>query len=156
MTPAERNAVLEEAAVCAERQNRVGREWVRDSLWDAIIRRVPDAIRKMKSPISKSIEPEFRALPDLSGPAVRGDQESIESAPLMQVQPSEALDAKRLDKFVDWYLNSKSFSEIDPYGHIRFTKREHIINWLDGGSNGIAEQQPSVAQAVADTTGEVK
>jgi hypothetical protein len=25
--------------------------------------------------------------------------------------------------------------EIDPYGHIRQTTREHIINWLDGGSN---------------------
>ncbi|NYE62224.1 hypothetical protein FHW58_003439 [Duganella sp. 1224] len=47
-TTAARNSVLEEAAIEAERQDRTGREWVRDSVWDNIIKRVPAAIRALK------------------------------------------------------------------------------------------------------------
>jgi hypothetical protein len=43
-----RNTVLEEAAVEAERQDRAGREWVLNSVWDNIIKRVPNAIRALK------------------------------------------------------------------------------------------------------------
>ncbi len=43
-----RNAVIEECAVLAEQQNRTGYEWVRDSLWDSIIKRVPAALRALK------------------------------------------------------------------------------------------------------------
>jgi hypothetical protein len=46
--PTDRDAVLEEAARCAEVQNRVGYEWVKDSVWDNIIKRVPAAIRALK------------------------------------------------------------------------------------------------------------
>jgi len=45
---ATRNAVLEEAAIEAERQDRTGREWIQNSVWDTIIKRVPAAIRAMK------------------------------------------------------------------------------------------------------------
>jgi len=48
--------------------------------------------------------------------------------------PAE-LNAARLEKFIDWYLRGGKRMEIDPHGHIRVTTREHIINWLDGGSN---------------------
>jgi len=41
----------------------------------------------------------------------------------------------RLDKLIDWYLRGGLRMEIDPYGHIRVTTREHIINWLDGDTN---------------------
>ena len=43
-----RIAALNEAIKVAEDQDRAGREWVRDSLWDKIIRRVPDAIRELR------------------------------------------------------------------------------------------------------------
>lgn len=36
---------LELAATIAEQQDRSGREWVSNSLWANIIKRVPDAIR---------------------------------------------------------------------------------------------------------------
>lgn len=45
-----REQALEEAALAAEAQNRVGYEWVKDSLWDNIIKRVPAAIRALKRP----------------------------------------------------------------------------------------------------------
>lgn len=49
LAAAARDEVLEEAALAATNQNRVGREWVPNSLWDEIIKRVPAAIRKLKS-----------------------------------------------------------------------------------------------------------
>jgi len=53
-------------------------------------------------------------------------------------QPADdAEDARRLSKFIDWYLASKRFADIDPWGHVRVTTREHILNWLDGGSNDL-------------------
>jgi hypothetical protein len=67
MTPAERDAILEEAAVCAEQQNRVGREWVKDSLWDAIIQRVPEAIRRLKSAAPTAQQPSADRSPYIFG-----------------------------------------------------------------------------------------
>lgn len=49
MTEAERNALIEECAVAAEAQDRTGREWVRDSLWDAILKRAGRNVRALKT-----------------------------------------------------------------------------------------------------------
>lgn len=49
MTPEERNAVIEECAQAARLADRVGREWVQDSLWDKITERAAEAVRKLKS-----------------------------------------------------------------------------------------------------------
>ena len=48
-----------------------------------------------------------------------------------------ARDSARLERFIDWYFREGKRMEIDPYGHIRVTTREHLLNWLDGGSNEI-------------------
>ena len=48
MTEAERNAVIEECAQAAEAQDRTGREWVRDSLWDNILKRAGQNVRALK------------------------------------------------------------------------------------------------------------
>lgn len=67
-------------------------------------------------------------------------------APVSQAveQPADdAEDARRLSKFIDWYLNSKRFADIDPWGHVRTTTRDHILNWLDGGSNDLPGMQAS-------------
>lgn len=54
MTEAERNALIEECAVAAEAQDRIGREWVLDSLWDAICKRAGNNVRLLKTrPITK-------------------------------------------------------------------------------------------------------
>ena len=48
MTEAERNAVIEECAQAAEALDREGREWVRDSLWAALMRRAGENVRALK------------------------------------------------------------------------------------------------------------
>jgi hypothetical protein len=54
MTEAERNALIEECAVAAEAQERTGHEWVRDSLWFAILRRAGNNVRMLKTtPIAR-------------------------------------------------------------------------------------------------------
>lgn len=47
MARIERNAVIEECARAAEAQDRVGYEWVRDSLWDTICRRAGANVRRL-------------------------------------------------------------------------------------------------------------
>lgn len=49
MTEAERNELIEQCAVAAEQQDRIGREWVRDSLWAAILQRAGDNVRLLKT-----------------------------------------------------------------------------------------------------------
>lgn len=49
MTESERNTVIEECAVAAEAQNKIGFEWVRDSLWAAILRRAGGNVRLLKT-----------------------------------------------------------------------------------------------------------
>lgn len=49
MTPAERNELIEECAVAAEQRDRIGIEWVADSLWANILRRAGASVRKLKS-----------------------------------------------------------------------------------------------------------
>lgn len=46
----ERDSIIEECAVKAEALDRVGREWVADSLWDKISRETAGRIRSLKSP----------------------------------------------------------------------------------------------------------
>lgn len=42
------DAVVEACAQAAEAQDRTGREWVRDSLWAAILRRAGENVRRLK------------------------------------------------------------------------------------------------------------
>jgi hypothetical protein len=49
MTPAERDAVIEECAKVAEAADRTGPEWVRDSLWDHMRLQTAADIRALKS-----------------------------------------------------------------------------------------------------------
>jgi hypothetical protein len=42
------DAVVEACAVAAEAQDRIGREWVRDSLWAEICRRAGENVRALK------------------------------------------------------------------------------------------------------------
>ncbi|MDY7579384.1 hypothetical protein RGU70_13780 [Herbaspirillum sp. RTI4] len=44
-----RDAALEEAATTCEMQDRVGYEWVRDSVWDNVLKRGASAIRSLKT-----------------------------------------------------------------------------------------------------------
>jgi hypothetical protein len=39
--------VIERCAVAAEAQDRIGREWVHDSLWAAILKRAGDNVRAL-------------------------------------------------------------------------------------------------------------
>lgn len=48
MTTEERNAVIEECAKAARMADRVGREWVRNSLWDNITRLASEQVLKLK------------------------------------------------------------------------------------------------------------
>jgi len=50
MTTEERNALIEECAKAAEAQDRVGREWVPDSLWHNILKRAGANVRALKAP----------------------------------------------------------------------------------------------------------
>ena len=49
MTEAERNDLIERCAIAAEQQDRIGREWVRDSLWSAILQRAGNNVRLLKT-----------------------------------------------------------------------------------------------------------
>lgn len=49
MTEEERNALIEECAVAAEQQDRIGYEWVGNSLWANILRRAGQNVRKLKT-----------------------------------------------------------------------------------------------------------
>lgn len=49
MTDDERNALIEECAVAAEQQDRIGYEWVGNSLWANILRRAGANVRKLKT-----------------------------------------------------------------------------------------------------------
>jgi hypothetical protein len=49
MTEAERNDLIEQCAVAAEQQDRIGREWVADSLWAKILKRAADEVRLLKT-----------------------------------------------------------------------------------------------------------
>lgn len=42
------NDIIEICAVAAEQQDRVGREWVRDSLWHRILERAGANVRSLK------------------------------------------------------------------------------------------------------------
>jgi hypothetical protein len=54
MTEAERNTLIEECAQAAEAQDRIGREWVHDSLWATILKRAGNNVRLLKTrPITK-------------------------------------------------------------------------------------------------------
>ncbi|WP_309628183.1 hypothetical protein [Brevundimonas sp.] len=44
--------VIEQCAAAAEMQDRTGYEWVRDSLWDNILKRAGAAVRALKGPSS--------------------------------------------------------------------------------------------------------
>lgn len=44
----EHDALIEKAAVAAEAVDRIGREWVGDSLWANILKRAGDNVRKLK------------------------------------------------------------------------------------------------------------
>jgi hypothetical protein len=44
----DRNAIIEECAVAAEAQDRIGREWVADSLWDVVMKRAGANVRALK------------------------------------------------------------------------------------------------------------
>lgn len=44
----ERDAIVETCAQAAEAQDRIGREWVRDSLWAQILKRAGDNVRALK------------------------------------------------------------------------------------------------------------
>lgn len=46
---ASRDELIEQCAVAAEAQDRVGREWVRDSLWFNILKRAGDNVRALKA-----------------------------------------------------------------------------------------------------------
>lgn len=46
----EREAIIEECAVAAEQQDRVGYEWVRDSLWHVILQRAGANVRALLQP----------------------------------------------------------------------------------------------------------
>lgn len=52
VSDADFNAIVEACAVAAEAQDRAGREWVRDSLWDAILKRAGDNVRALKRPVA--------------------------------------------------------------------------------------------------------
>ena len=45
---AERDAIIEACAVAASGIDRIGYEWIRDSLWDVILRRAGDNVRALK------------------------------------------------------------------------------------------------------------
>lgn len=49
MTAEERNALIEECVKAAEAQDRVGREWVADSLWHNILKRAGANVRALKT-----------------------------------------------------------------------------------------------------------
>jgi hypothetical protein len=42
------DAIIEQCAVAAEAQDRTGREWVKDSLWDAVMKRAGQNVRALK------------------------------------------------------------------------------------------------------------
>lgn len=45
---AERDAIIEACAVAAEAVDRIGHEWVRDSLWATVLKRAGDNVRALK------------------------------------------------------------------------------------------------------------
>lgn len=49
MTEAERNDLIEQCAVAAEQQDRIGYEWVRESLWTNILKRAGNNVRLLKT-----------------------------------------------------------------------------------------------------------
>lgn len=49
MTESERNDLIEKCAVAAEQQDRIGREWVGESLWAKILKRAGDNVRLLKT-----------------------------------------------------------------------------------------------------------
>lgn len=49
MTEAERNDLIEQCAVAAEEKDKIGREWVADSLWATILRRAGNNVRLLKT-----------------------------------------------------------------------------------------------------------
>jgi hypothetical protein len=173
MRPTDRDAILEEAAVCAEQQNRVGREWVKDSLWDAIIRRVPEAIRRLKSnaAIAQQSLMAGGAVPATSFDdywwearhQLRTQKEHARqawefalkssAAPLPQVQ-SEALDARRLEfmmergAWIAWSKDGEScrlFHRVDDGGE---TTSMPMVGW--GARHWKQDPREAIDAAMAD------
>lgn len=54
----DRNEIIEECAVAAEAQDRIGREWVDNSLWANICKRAGANVRKLKSAANITFTPE--------------------------------------------------------------------------------------------------
>lgn len=83
MTTAERNSIIEACAVAAEAQDRVDREWVRDSLWDAVLRRAGANVRALKTEPVEAGPPVSLAHATVSDlpPAMSGDPWSARNTP---------------------------------------------------------------------------